>query len=134
MSSEPLLKLARRLVALSVLQCSYPNNLFPSRYSVRVIDNPNLQYLFPDKDSNSSDGLVISKGKVFFHFNPKLCKKEIEKISELTEEEEGDKDISTMSNGNRAICAYFFFVEIEAQCSQRFHSKVSFARLEPTKQ
>ena len=39
-------------------------------YSLLVLDNMNLQELFP---TNESRKFEITKGKLFFHMNPKLC-------------------------------------------------------------
>lgn len=75
------------------------------------MDNPNLQELFLWKKSRK---LIIERGKVFFHMNPLLCKKEIEKllkhnevaeITALTDIGNFDPyDVSPSSNGDKTAC------------------------------
>ena len=72
------------------------------------MDNANLQELFL---WNASSKLIIERGKVFFHINPLLCRKEIRKllkpngvaeIKSLGEATEFESyDVSPMSNGDR---------------------------------
>ncbi|XP_077974571.1 insulin-like growth factor 1 receptor isoform X2 [Styela clava] len=79
-------------------------------YSLYVLDNQNLRELFPTRNTTSKSNstvtqpLSIDGGKAFFHFNPRLCVREIEKVSDLTAEVEDDKDISETTNGDRATC------------------------------
>lgn len=64
------------------------------------MDNRNLEDLW-----NASTNVQIAKGKVFFHYNPKLCYDKILKFANDSKAEKSDdKDISEHSNGNRAPC------------------------------
>ena len=87
---------------------------FDSRYSFLVLDNPNLQDLW-NWDSNligDQKPLTISKGKIFFHINPKLCYKKIEEMTNYTNILKypppwDTQDVSTHSNGDKAACQVF---------------------------
>lgn len=75
------------------------------------MDNPNLQELFL---WNSSSKLMIEDGKAFFHINPLLCIKEIEKLlkhhgyAEIKMLKDQTKfepyDVSQLSNGDKTAC------------------------------
>lgn len=75
------------------------------------MDNANLQELFL---WNKTRKLVIEKGKVFFHINPLLCVKEIEKLlkvnglAEVTVLRDLEKfdtyDVNPLSNGDKTAC------------------------------
>lgn len=71
-------------------------------YALSVMDNQNLQYLFDHP-------VKIAKGKLFFHFNPKLCYNDIEKLkNETVELRNVDKfaveDVARNSNGDKVAC------------------------------
>ncbi|XP_053210076.1 insulin-like peptide receptor isoform X3 [Panonychus citri] len=79
------------------------NILDRTNYSLVVIDNPNLQELFPLKDNGTTSKVNISHGKIFFHINPKLCTTKIQQIQRINRIED-DKDISPYSNGDKTAC------------------------------
>lgn len=72
------------------------------KYGLRVIENQNLQALF-------TQNVTIEHGRLFFHFNPKLCMNIIEQfkanvvdlrnVSELPTEE-----VAANSNGDKIAC------------------------------
>jgi insulin receptor len=73
------------------------------RYSFVLLDNQNLQELWDW--STRSDGLHIRNGRLFFHFNPKLCLYKIEKLKEVA----GlpgftDLEVAANSNGDKVAC------------------------------
>ncbi|XP_035228119.1 insulin receptor-like, partial [Stegodyphus dumicola] len=72
-------------------------------YAFLVLDNQNLQELWDWE--NRKVNLTIAGGKVFFHFNSKLC---LHKINELKKyanvKDWDDTDVSPSSNGDRVAC------------------------------
>lgn len=73
-------------------------------YSLYVMDNQNLQSLFDHT-------VLIEKGKIFFHFNSKLCYGTIEKlkvdIPELRHIEKfAIEDVAPNSNGDKVACKF----------------------------
>lgn len=76
-----------------------------NRYALYVMDNPNLQVLFEQK-------VLIEKGKLFFHFNPKLCYDLIKKLQDDVVELRGAnlaiEDVAINSNGDKTGCKFFF--------------------------
>lgn len=99
--SNPLITL-HFLKSLKVIR---GQSLDRDHYSLLVIDNANLQELFP---WNATVGkLNIMNGQVFFHMNPKLC---VNKIDELKTEAVvaagpwDSHDVSPLSNGDRIAC------------------------------
>lgn len=72
------------------------------RYGLRVIENQNLQALF-------TQNVTIEHGRIFFHFNPKLCMNIIEQfkdnvydlrnVSKLPVDE-----VAPNSNGDKTAC------------------------------
>lgn len=73
-----------------------------NRWALYVMDNQNLQELFPNN-------VTIERGKLFFHFNPKLCYANITNLmphvvdlrnaTELPHEE-----VAVNSNGDKVAC------------------------------
>lgn len=68
--------------------------------SLVVLDNPNLSNLFPPTQK-----IDIHNGRLFFHYNPKLCMSKIEQLGEMV----GIKDFSSLevqpeSNGEKVAC------------------------------
>ncbi|CAL1676444.1 unnamed protein product [Lasius platythorax] len=65
-----------------------------------VLDNPNLSSLFPP-----SQKITIERGRLFFHYNPKLCLSKIEQfgrtvnITNFT-----DLEVQPESNGDKVAC------------------------------
>ncbi|KAI1301322.1 Insulin receptor [Halotydeus destructor] len=75
-------------------------------YSLLVFDNINLQELFP---WNPDRKLEIEKGKVFFHWNQKLCLDKIEDMKQKAIIRDGhwdEHDVSRLSNGDRMACNF----------------------------
>ncbi|XP_076354454.1 insulin receptor-like isoform X3 [Tachypleus tridentatus] len=72
-------------------------------YSLLVYNNQNLEDLWNWKNQNYT--LQFGQGKIFFHFNPKLC---VDKIKELRNysnvRDWDDRDVSPSSNGDRVAC------------------------------
>jgi len=82
------------------------NQLENGKYSLAVLDNQNLQELW---DWNTHPNITISSkqgsAKLFFHFNPKLCLHEIEKLREKAKLDEfTDHDVASSSNGDKVAC------------------------------
>jgi insulin receptor len=68
-----------------------------------VLDNQNLLELW-DWETKGKD-FTIENGRLFFHFNPKLC---IEKIHQLKEiaglPDYNDMEVAQNSNGDKVAC------------------------------
>lgn len=94
---------------------------FPLSYSLLVFGNQNLQELWPSRIQNLSNPsanevlvrnkIVIKSGKAFFHINPKLCYKTIEKMMEYVDivklrgkSWRKEEDIDSQSNGDKVAC------------------------------
>ncbi|XP_029470000.1 insulin receptor [Rhinatrema bivittatum] len=71
-------------------------------YSFYALDNPNLRQLWDWSKHN----LTIAHGKLFFHYNPKLCLSEIHKMEAIsgTKGRQERNDINLKSNGDQASC------------------------------
>ena len=77
--------------------------LFAYSYAFLVLDNQNLQELWDWKSRKNR--LEIRKGKIFFHFNSKLCISKIEELKQYADVLEwDDRDVSPSSNGDRVAC------------------------------
>lgn len=75
--------------------------------SLIVLDNQNLQELWEWKTKKSIKILYKNSapGKVFFHFNPKLCLQKIEKLREIAKLEPfTDLEVAPNSNGDKNAC------------------------------
>lgn len=77
------------------------DTLESDNYALIVMDNQNLQDLW-----ESNHTLEILKGKLFFHFNPKLCFAKIENLKKMVKEEFTfvDEDVARSSNGDKIAC------------------------------
>ena len=86
-------------------------------YSLLVIDNANLQELFPWNQSMNSFNasknnatvqvpqLKLGRGRVYFQLNPKLCLNKIYELSNYTNIKNfSEPDVSDLSNGDKAAC------------------------------
>ncbi len=76
---------------------------FSSRnYSFYALDNQNLRQLW----DWSKHKLSILQGRMFFHYNSKLCMSEIRKMEEVTgtKERQVKNDIASKTNGDQASC------------------------------
>uniref|UniRef100_A0A3B5A4N8 Tyrosine-protein kinase receptor n=1 Tax=Stegastes partitus TaxID=144197 RepID=A0A3B5A4N8_9TELE len=67
-----------------------------------ALDNQNLRELWDWSKHN----LTIQRGRMFFHYNSKLCMSEIRKMEEVTGTKERNKktDIAVRNNGDQASC------------------------------
>ena len=83
---------------------------FHRNYSFYALDNQNLRQLWDWGKHN----LTITQGKLFFHYNPKLCLSEIHKMEEVsgTKGRQERNDIALKTNGDQASCKW--------QCSRPF--------------
>lgn len=78
------------------------SSLESGNYSFYALDNQNLRQLWDWTKHN----LTIARGKLFFHYNPKLCLSEIHKMEEIsgTRERQEKNDIAPKTNGDQASC------------------------------
>jgi len=82
------------------------------RYSFLVLDNPNLQELWTTWDENTTletKQLIIKRGKIFFHLNPKLCYNKIMRMQKYVDIVNysapwDSHDVSQHSNGDKVAC------------------------------
>lgn len=77
---------------------------FRRNYSFYALDNQNLRQLW----DWSKHHLTITQGKLFFHYNPKLCLSEIHKMEEVsgTKGRQERNDIALKTNGDQASCKW----------------------------
>lgn len=75
---------------------------FSRNYSFYALDNQNLRQLW----DWSKHKLSILQGRMFFHYNSKLCMSEIHKMEEVTgtKERQVKNDIASKTNGDQASC------------------------------
>jgi insulin receptor len=67
-----------------------------------VTDNPNLLDLW---DWENHGPIAIRRGKLFFHFNPKLCYEKIEALKPMANDTEfNDLEVARNSNGDKIAC------------------------------
>uniref|UniRef100_H3ANU2 receptor protein-tyrosine kinase n=1 Tax=Latimeria chalumnae TaxID=7897 RepID=H3ANU2_LATCH len=71
-------------------------------YSFYALDNQNLRQLW----DWSKHKLTIAQGKLFFHYNPKLCLSEIHKMEDISgaKGRQEKNDIALKTNGDQASC------------------------------
>nr|AVT56266.1 insulin receptor 1 [Jadera sanguinolenta] len=78
------------------------NSLESTKYALVVLDNQNLIELWDWEYRNTE--LVIN-GKLFFHFNPKLCLSKIEKLKEVAGlPDYTELEVASNSNGDKVAC------------------------------
>lgn len=94
----------RNLTFLKSLRVIRGVKLDLHRYSLVVYDNSNLQKLWDWDNFN----MTILNGTFSFHFNPKLCPSEIEKLANLSKLQTSYNyiDVSNHSNGDSFSCTY----------------------------
>lgn len=75
---------------------------FSRNYSFYALDNQNLRQLW----DWSKHKLTILQGRMFFHYNSKLCMSEIRKMEEVsgTKDRQIKNDIASKTNGDQASC------------------------------
>ncbi|GFV13977.1 insulin receptor [Trichonephila clavipes] len=102
------LKIARSfpLVSLNFLKSLTTirgEQLDKKNYALLILDNQNLQELWDWQNRKSK--LKILNGKIFFHFNSKLCPSKIQELKKYAETVDwDDRDVSPSSNGDRVAC------------------------------
>lgn len=71
------------------------------KYALIVLDNQNIQDLWYDDHK-----LTIERGKLFFHYNPKLCFYKIERLKAFVKDPVVfvDEDVASGSNGDKIAC------------------------------
>ncbi|XP_069595251.1 insulin receptor [Ranitomeya imitator] len=71
-------------------------------YAFYALDNANLRQLWDWHKHN----LTIAKGRLFFHYNPRLCLKEIREMVKIVgaENRQDKSDVATKTNGDQASC------------------------------
>ncbi|CAL7939518.1 unnamed protein product [Xylocopa violacea] len=68
--------------------------------SLSVLDNPNLSSLFPPEQK-----IRIENGRLFFHYNPKLCMSKIVQLSKMVNiSNYNDMEVQPESNGEKVAC------------------------------
>lgn len=66
-----------------------------------MLDNANLQELW----DSTNRTLRIDRGRLFFHFNPKLCLYKIKQFQEMAKLDTYDElEVSAKSNGDKIAC------------------------------
>uniref|UniRef100_A0A672HE52 Tyrosine-protein kinase receptor n=1 Tax=Salarias fasciatus TaxID=181472 RepID=A0A672HE52_SALFA len=96
---------AYALVSLSFLRklrIIRGEHLEADTYAFYALDNQNLRELWDWSKHN----LTIQRGRMFFHYNSKLCMSEIRKMEEITGTKERNQknDIAVRNNGDQASC------------------------------
>lgn len=106
---EGYLKIAR---SVSIVNLNFLRNLTiihgkqdfldSDKYALVVLDNQNLQELW---DWNTKTDLQIPNGRIFFHYNPKLCLSHIEKlVSVINHKNITNLEVARESNGDKFAC------------------------------
>lgn len=76
-----------------------------AQHTLVVKDNKNLQQLWDWEKKPNSTFFRIKSGKIFFHFNPKLCSSEIEKLVLVAKlPSYSNLEVSRESNGYQTTC------------------------------
>ncbi|XP_038207553.1 insulin-like growth factor 1 receptor isoform X1 [Zerene cesonia] len=76
----------------------------PNMHSLYIFNNPNLEMLW---EWTPGRQIEISSGRLFIHFNPKLCYDKIEKLRNMTRDPASDFssiEVSPDNNGDQASC------------------------------
>lgn len=86
---------------LKNLRVIHGNTLESDKYAFVVLDNQNLQELWDWKGRS----LAIKRGKLFFHFNPKLCMSVIDQLQNITNlPNYTEHEVASSSNGDKTAC------------------------------
>ncbi|XKL65587.1 hypothetical protein PGB90_009007 [Kerria lacca] len=76
-----------------------------TKHTLTVKDNINLTQLW-DWDKRTDKKFTIQQGTVFFHYNPKLCMSEIEKLVQVAKLPPfSNLEVSRESNGHGTMCS-----------------------------
>lgn len=86
---------------LKNLRVIHGNTLESDKYAFVVLDNQNLQELWNWKGRT----LTIKRGRLFFHFNPKLCMSVIDQLQNITRlSNYTEHEVASSSNGDKTAC------------------------------
>ncbi|XP_066996033.2 insulin-like peptide receptor [Anabrus simplex] len=105
---EGWLKIVRSFPLISLnflksLRIIHGKRLESNKFAFVVLDNQNLQELW-DWSTREVD-LQIRRGRLFFHFNPKLCYYKIESLKKVANLSEfTDLEVARNSNGDKVAC------------------------------
>nr|QIS94309.1 insulin receptor 1a [Pyrrhocoris apterus] len=89
---------------LKNLRIIHGKSLDNSKYALVVLDNENLVELW-DWSTREKKPFRIGNGKLFFHFNPKLCLSKIEKLKEVAGLPDfTELEVASNSNGDKVAC------------------------------
>nr|XP_018916405.1 PREDICTED: insulin-like peptide receptor [Bemisia tabaci]XP_018916406.1 PREDICTED: insulin-like peptide receptor [Bemisia tabaci] len=84
------------------------DRLESGKYALVLLDNQNLAELWDwstKEAGRNGTGLTILKGRLFFHFNPKLCIDRIETLAKKVGIDTLDElDVAKASNGDKVAC------------------------------
>lgn len=90
---------------LKNLHIIHGNRLEDNRYALLVLENQNLQELWNWSARPQDLQLKILKGHLRFHYNPKLCLSEIDKLQEISGAPNYTNfDVARESNGDKVAC------------------------------
>jgi insulin receptor len=101
---ENYLKVSRSFPIISLkflknLKVIHGTQLESNKYSIVIWDNQNIEKLF---DENQK--LEVKSGKLFVHFNPKLCFDKVDQLSKSTLQAIQNLENAQLSNGDKAHC------------------------------
>lgn len=90
---------------LKNLRVIHGDTLDRFQYSLVVLDNQNLQMLWDWSSRPANQTLVLKKGSIFFHINPKLCLSHIDELRTHAQVPPWtSEDVSPHTNGDRVAC------------------------------
>lgn len=90
---------------LKNLRVIHGTKLEDDRYALLVLENQNLQELWNWSSRPQESQLKILKGHLRFHYNPKLCMSQIDKLQEISGAPEYTNfDVARESNGDKVAC------------------------------
>lgn len=119
---EGFLKIVRSFPLVSLnflkrLRVIKGNILESGKYALIALDNQNLQELW-DWDTREENLQIKGDGKLFFHFNPKLCMNKIEKLRQVANMSKfSDLEVAPSSNGDKVACN---MSDLEVNITKRF--------------
>ncbi|XP_017057664.1 insulin-like receptor [Drosophila ficusphila] len=93
-----------QLVSLTFLQnldAIRGDKLVENKYALYVVNNYHLEHIWPQNHQ-----VIIQRGMLFFHLNPRLCYEKIHQLQSSLKSGESISvaDVSPNSNGERVIC------------------------------
>lgn len=88
---------------LKSLKIIWGKKLDSDKYAFVVLDNQNLQEIWDWTNRT----LEIKNGRLFFHFNPKLCMSQIDKLKEEAHlDQYTNFEVARSSNGDKTACKF----------------------------